>query len=443
MTDPLRARLAAENYFNAGRCSGHAQFNGRYCRDAAGPEQWCIHCAGFMLLAALDAPPTPSGTTERPACSGCGGPHPFDTTVPSVIWNEIIRAQGLPDYLCLTCIVRAFALAGRSFTADLVGGDGAQYLEFVPIEVIVAGQPSLDAAKISDENTILRVRIRELEAALAALKQNNVQRGRTISDFSVQLKQIPFLKAKLASLAAAVPAEGWRDIPDPGGWRDLRTAPTLEARAEALQRERDGWREDAQRYAQNSEHHQQTADTILILDARSVAKDQRSHGGKCGELVANIITALCDQLQAAALASAQPTPSGTALPADERLMLNAYGRRCYDAGRQSVLAPRPGNDEPATTCDCGAALTVCASCDHEAAGWRDIPDPDGWRDLRTAPTAEDAHIIVITRPGNVYGVHRDGKHWFARNVGRVLLDEDILGWLPLPPASRDQEGTDR
>jgi hypothetical protein len=56
MTDPhatLKAIEGTRAYFDKGRCSGHSQFNGRYCRDVAGPEQWCIHCAGFMLLSAL------------------------------------------------------------------------------------------------------------------------------------------------------------------------------------------------------------------------------------------------------------------------------------------------------------------------------------------------------------------------------------------------------
>lgn len=47
----VRAVLkAAEHYFHDGRCSGHDQWNGRYCRDVAGWERWCIHCAGLMLL---------------------------------------------------------------------------------------------------------------------------------------------------------------------------------------------------------------------------------------------------------------------------------------------------------------------------------------------------------------------------------------------------------
>jgi hypothetical protein len=94
-----------------------------------------------------------------PACSGCGGPHPFDTTVPSVVWNAVVRAQGLPEYLCLTCIVEVFARAEQSFTADLIGGP----FHGLPIEVRIQGQVATDAARISDENTALRARLLELE----------------------------------------------------------------------------------------------------------------------------------------------------------------------------------------------------------------------------------------------------------------------------------------
>jgi hypothetical protein len=53
------------------------------------------------------------------SCNLCGGPHLFDTTVPSELWNAVIRSAGLPDYLCLTCIVAAFAKVGVSFRATL------------------------------------------------------------------------------------------------------------------------------------------------------------------------------------------------------------------------------------------------------------------------------------------------------------------------------------
>ena len=61
--------------------------------------------------------------SENPACSGCDGPHPFDTTIPSDAWNAVIRANDLSEYLCLTCIVQAFVSRGVGFTATLWGKD--------------------------------------------------------------------------------------------------------------------------------------------------------------------------------------------------------------------------------------------------------------------------------------------------------------------------------
>lgn len=54
-------------------------------------------------------------------CDLCGGPHRFDTSVPSDQWNAVIRAAGLPEYLCLTCVTEAFVKAGVSFNAELYG----------------------------------------------------------------------------------------------------------------------------------------------------------------------------------------------------------------------------------------------------------------------------------------------------------------------------------
>ena len=96
----------------------------------------------------------------NPPCARCGGPHPFDTTVPSVRWNEVIRANGWVDYLCLTCIVTAFAAlsARRSFTATLWSGrfDGLE------IEVRIGGAVAIDAAALSRDNTELRHALDEL-----------------------------------------------------------------------------------------------------------------------------------------------------------------------------------------------------------------------------------------------------------------------------------------
>ena len=97
-------------------------------------------------------------------CSNCGGPHRFDTSVPSAVWNPVIRKRGLHEYLCLSCIVREFVRDGRSFTATLWGDEGTGiWLNGVPIEVRINEQPAQDAARISEENTALRVKIRDLE----------------------------------------------------------------------------------------------------------------------------------------------------------------------------------------------------------------------------------------------------------------------------------------
>lgn len=66
-------------------------------------------------------------------CALCGGPHDFDTSVPSDAWNRIIRAKGLPEYLCMTCIVREFVKDGEGFTATLWNEE----FNGVAIEVVI------------------------------------------------------------------------------------------------------------------------------------------------------------------------------------------------------------------------------------------------------------------------------------------------------------------
>lgn len=98
-------------------------------------------------------------------CQGCGGIYRFDTSVPSVRWNAAVRAAGLPEFLCLACIVRAFYTTSEpSFTARLSGDcfNGAL------IEVRVGSEPALDAAHVQDENNKLRRRIFQLETLTSA-----------------------------------------------------------------------------------------------------------------------------------------------------------------------------------------------------------------------------------------------------------------------------------
>lgn len=77
-------------------------------------EEFCGHCYAGAALA------QPAGATEPP-CALCGGPHLFDTSVDSDLWNAVIRARELPEYLCMICVVREFARAGKGFTAKLWG----------------------------------------------------------------------------------------------------------------------------------------------------------------------------------------------------------------------------------------------------------------------------------------------------------------------------------
>jgi hypothetical protein len=90
---------------------------------------------------------------DAKVCAGCGGPYRFDTSVPSSQWNRIIRAQGLPEYLCTTCIMAAFAHAGEGFTATF-WGDGFTGL---PIEVRINGAASREVAQLRAALVALRV----------------------------------------------------------------------------------------------------------------------------------------------------------------------------------------------------------------------------------------------------------------------------------------------
>lgn len=94
-------------------------------------------------------------------CALCGGPHDFDTPVPSVVWNSVTRAKNLPDYLCTTCIVREFVREGQSFTAELWNEE----FNGVPIEVVVNGQNAKDAAAVQEENNSLRNQISTARAS--------------------------------------------------------------------------------------------------------------------------------------------------------------------------------------------------------------------------------------------------------------------------------------
>lgn len=106
--------------------------------------------AAYKLLESFVAELKPR--VAEPVCSRCHGPHPYDTSIPSVVWNAVVRAQNLPEFLCATCIIEVFVEQGQSFTATLWGGS----MSGAAIEVRVNGQEARDAALILEENTRLR-----------------------------------------------------------------------------------------------------------------------------------------------------------------------------------------------------------------------------------------------------------------------------------------------
>jgi hypothetical protein len=93
-------------------------------------------------------------------CAGCGGPHPFDTSVPSPLWNRVVRPRlarrGCPEFLCLTCITAEFVRAGVSFSARLWGTYRGRWLRGQVVEVRIGGRASTAYAKVQEENNRLR-----------------------------------------------------------------------------------------------------------------------------------------------------------------------------------------------------------------------------------------------------------------------------------------------
>lgn len=132
---------------------------------------FCSYCWHALKVAVREAdlfnhegasaPKVEPEAIAAPPCKLCGGPHQFDVSIPSVVWNAVIRPR-LPDYLCASCIIRAFVQEGRSFTAVLSGAD----VDGVTLEVNIDSQPAQDAEQIQAENNELRIQVRELTARL-------------------------------------------------------------------------------------------------------------------------------------------------------------------------------------------------------------------------------------------------------------------------------------
>lgn len=156
-----------------------------------------------------ERPTPPSASPEMPTrdlnppCSKCGGPHPFDTTVPSVVWNGVIRQAELPDYLCAACIIRAFLDEGRSFTA---------VIDEIPIEVRIDSMDAWDAKLLSEENTTLRARVRELEIQNRAAPPSAGMTPRVLEQLWVEAPERAKSFAPRKWREEQAYLTGWRDV---------------------------------------------------------------------------------------------------------------------------------------------------------------------------------------------------------------------------------------
>ena len=101
-----------------------------------------------------------------PRCGGCGGPHEFDTSVPSVLWNRIVRPIGGSEYLCAACVLKTFAHQRVSFTAVLYGAG----FEDLPIAVEIDGQTARMANDLQEEINTRRASAEISFASLRALE---------------------------------------------------------------------------------------------------------------------------------------------------------------------------------------------------------------------------------------------------------------------------------
>ena len=97
-------------------------------------------------------------------CSNCHGPYEYDISIPSPLWNKVIRPEGHEtgnEYLCGSCIIKQFAIAGVSFQGELYGDN-------VSLPGALARRISIQFDMIAIEDTYgsLDAKIREVKEAV-------------------------------------------------------------------------------------------------------------------------------------------------------------------------------------------------------------------------------------------------------------------------------------
>lgn len=158
--------------------------------------------------------------SAEPPCQGCGGPHPFDTSVPSPAWNRVIRERGLPDYLCTTCIVAAFVAAGESFEAELYGESFDGLVPVIRVEVSdrpygstygdLAHQLDVELAARSQPAPDLRAAVDEVVALIESGENRAMAADGPVSHFRDELDDREWrrLWVALSKVRSALHPEG-------------------------------------------------------------------------------------------------------------------------------------------------------------------------------------------------------------------------------------------
>ena len=73
----------------------------------------------------------------------------------------------------------------------------------------------------------------------------------------------------------------------------------------------------------------------------------------------------------------------------------------------------------------------------EALSQAATAEPEGWREIESAPMGADVLLYVPRRLGDTVAMGRNttGTQWWARNIG----DLKPTHWMPLPPAPQPDE----
>lgn len=134
--------------------------------------------------AALAQSPAERPTQEMDAnvCAGCEGKYRYDTTIPSTLWNRVIRAQGLPEYLCAACILAEFVKAGEAFTAHLSGDGVSGCVIHVEVNGRTIAPPPADWGTLS-RLTVVDENVRRYERFGLHIQADVQDQGRTLKLF--------------------------------------------------------------------------------------------------------------------------------------------------------------------------------------------------------------------------------------------------------------------